>query len=164
MVAVVTAFLGVGYNVDAVNAAAFSRNTDKPIFVDTSSVLTGDLVIVDGKTGISSTRASIVVNKDGSQLTFQEGELDDNYTAWVTASNSETSTINFNGRNVTLNAVSPYGAQALNSRPITQNFNNTGNVSINSIVEGGGVGRSNVIGINLVGQNVFCFICRRFEC
>ena len=159
MVAVVTAFVGVGYNVDAVDAAAFSRNTDKPIFVDTSSVITGDLVIVNDKTGISSRRASIVVNNDGSQLTFQEGDLfasdiDDDYTAWATASNSETSIINFNGGNVTLNAVSPYGAQALNSRPTTQNFNNTGNVNINSIIEGGGVGRSNSIGINLVGQSV----------
>lgn len=159
MVAVVTAFVGVGYNVDAVNAAAFSRSTDKPIFVDTSSVITGDLVIVNDKTGISSTRASIVVNNEGSQLTFQEGDLfasdiDDDYTAWATASNSETSTINFNGGNVTLNAVSPYGAQALNSRPTTQNFNNSGKVSVNSIVEGSGVGRSNAIGINLNGSSL----------
>lgn len=132
-------------------------NGEEVVFTEDQTVFTENIGLNNQSYSAIRIKGTSNVNFNGDKLfatnhTMADSEGQNNYTAFNTKIDAGNGTIvKFNGGNVTLNAIGGYGAQGVtfisNATPATLTFNNTGNVSINAVVEGSGVAQSNAIGI-----------------
>lgn len=131
----------------------------------TSPVYTEDLTYYRENVGLDADVYSSIRIKGSGKLTVEsenafftvhnmpDEEGNGDYTAFGMKVDANKGTeANFTGTNVTINARSAYGAQDLvfqNTEPssATINFNNSGTLNTTAVVEGGGIARSNAIGI-----------------